>query len=136
MYGKCRNAKEAGLVFQKIKERDVIAWNAMIAVLVEHGERREALLLFHRMLEDGMEPNKMTFASILGACDNQECLEQGQMIHAKVVELGFLSDLVIMNALIDMYGKCGCLSSARSVFDKLHHRDVVSWTAIIAVYAQ
>lgn len=136
MYAKCTNAKEAGLVFQKIQERDVIAWNAMIAVLVEHGEGRAALLLFHQMLEEGMEPNRMTFASILGACFSQDCLEQGEMIHAKVVELGFLSDLVIMNALIDMYGKCGCLSSARSVFDKLHRRDVVSWTAIIVTYVQ
>eukprot|EP00250_Pteridium_aquilinum_P010338 c19311_g1_i1 orf=130-1872(+) len=136
MYGKCRRVIDAGLVFQKIRQRDVVAWNAMIAVFVEHGEGKAALELFNQMLLDGMEPNRMTFASILGACGSQDCLQQGEMIHAKIVGFGFLSDLVIMNALIDMYGKCGSLCSARAVFDKLYRRDVVSWTAIIVVYAQ
>ena len=37
----------------------------------------------------------------------------------------------VVNTLIDMYGKCGQLKDARSVFDRFQHRDVV-----IACYAR
>jgi pentatricopeptide repeat protein len=37
--------------------------------------------------------------------------------------------------LIDMYAKCGSIEKARELFDKMHQRDVVSWTAMIAGYA-
>lgn len=136
MYGKCRSAKDAGLVFEKMHQRDTISWNAMIAVHVQHGESKAALLLFHQMMQDGLKPNKITFASVLGACGSPDCLAQGEMIHAKVVGCGFLFDIIIGNALIDMYGKCGKVGNARIAFDKMHCRDVVSWTSMIAVYAQ
>jgi len=35
------------------------------------------------------------------------------------------------SALIDMYGKCGDLISARRVFDSMPNKDVVTWNAII-----
>eukprot|EP00249_Psilotum_nudum_P014847 c25030_g7_i1 orf=1-288(+) len=35
-----------------------------------------------------------------------------------------------------MYGKCGSLDCARSVFDKMLQHSIVSWTAMIASYSQ
>eukprot|EP00249_Psilotum_nudum_P001133 c13470_g1_i1 orf=1-300(-) len=35
-----------------------------------------------------------------------------------------------------MYGKCGSLHDARSVFDRMFQCNSVSWNAIIASYAQ
>eukprot|EP00250_Pteridium_aquilinum_P022499 c25392_g4_i3 orf=1-279(+) len=35
-----------------------------------------------------------------------------------------------------MYAKCGSLSKAQDVLEKLPSRDVVSWNALIAGYAQ
>ncbi|MCO5594065.1 hypothetical protein L7F22_048086 [Adiantum nelumboides] len=136
MYGKCRSAKNAGVVFHKMHQYDVVLWNAMIALLVEQGERKAAFGLFHQMLSEGLELDKVTCASILGACVDQGYLEQGNLIHAKVADLGYLSEVVVMNALIAMYGKCGCLCTASVLFNKLHFRDVVSWTAMIVAYAQ
>eukprot|EP00249_Psilotum_nudum_P023613 c28935_g4_i7 orf=436-1446(+) len=40
------------------------------------------------------------------------------------------------NALVNMYGKCGSLTDARSLFDKMPHHNVVSWNSMISVYAQ
>ena len=34
-----------------------------------------------------------------------------------------------------MYGKCGCIENARQVFDRLPRRDVVSWNAMITIFA-
>lgn len=49
---------------------------------------------------------------------------------------GFESDVYMGDVLIDMYAKCGNLENARQMFDKMSQRDVVSWTAMIAGYAQ
>lgn len=136
MYGKCRSAKDAGVVFYKLQQYDVVAWNAMIALLVEHREGKAALDLFKQMVHDELELDKVTFASILGACVDQDFLEQGQMIHANVVGVGYVSELIVTNALIAMYGKCGSPCSASVVFNNSQSRDVVSWTALIVAYVQ
>ena len=63
-------------------------------------------------------------------------LEIGEEIHAKMREQGLSKNsIVVGNAVIDMYGKCGALQRACEVFDELPQRDVVSWTALIAGYA-
>eukprot|EP00253_Pinus_taeda_P017274 PITA_17274 len=40
------------------------------------------------------------------------------------------------SAIVDMYAKCMSMKDARKVFDKMPERDVVSWNAVIAGYAQ
>ncbi|KAH7373895.1 hypothetical protein KP509_17G079000 [Ceratopteris richardii] len=46
------------------------------------------------------------------------------------------TNLAVGNALIDMYVKCGLISKAHEVFNRLPNQDVVSWTALIAGYAK
>jgi pentatricopeptide repeat protein len=45
-------------------------------------------------------------------------------------------DPIVGNALVDMYAKCGSLDKAEQVFHKLQVQDLVSWTSLIAGYAQ
>lgn len=45
-------------------------------------------------------------------------------------------DIVVGNCLVDMYIKCGRIEKARELFDKMPHRDISSWTAIILGYTQ
>ncbi len=42
----------------------------------------------------------------------------------------------VRNSLIDIYGKCGSLGSARQVFEEMAEQDVVSWNVMIAGLAQ
>lgn len=37
---------------------------------------------------------------------------------------------------MDIYAKCGSLEDARNVFDGPQNKDVVTWNAVIAGYAQ
>nr|CAD1817959.1 unnamed protein product [Ananas comosus var. bracteatus] len=52
------------------------------------------------------------------------------------VEVGFVSDIILSNDLIDMYGKCERIDAARKVFDEMHERNVVSWTALMVSFLQ
>ena len=33
-----------------------------------------------------------------------------------------------------MYGKCGCIAKARGIFNKMEHRNLVSWNAMIILF--
>lgn len=136
MYGSCGSLKDAHEVFNKMLKHDVIAWNAMIGLCAGYGEVNEALLLFDRMNLEGVMANKVTFISMLAACANQAALDEGERIRAHIQDSSFKADVAVGNALLNMYGKCGCLKEARIMFEKLPQRDVISWNSMITVHAQ
>ena len=49
---------------------------------------------------------------------------------------GLKSDVVVGNALIDLYAKSGDLDSARRVFENMHTRDAISWSTLVSGYVQ
>eukprot|EP01018_Ginkgo_biloba_P001355 Gb_26130 [translate_table: standard] len=136
MYARCGSLVDARRVFDEMPERDVCSWTVMIAAYSRHGLAGPALALFQEMQRTDIQPNQFTFASVLPACANLAALEQGMEIHKNIIRCGFQSDLFLESALVDMYAKCGRIENARHVFDKMPHRDVVSWNAMIAGYAQ
>ncbi|KAJ7533971.1 hypothetical protein O6H91_13G073700 [Diphasiastrum complanatum] len=136
MYGKCGRAEEALAVFDKMPQRDVVAWNAIISACALNGNATKALYLFNRMQLCGIKPNQSTFVSALDACAVQGLLDKGKHIHGSIVEGGYEGQVVVATALISMYGKCGSLEEARKVFAKMPHRNVITWNAMIAACAQ
>ncbi|KAH9288068.1 hypothetical protein KI387_032185 [Taxus chinensis] len=136
MYAKCGSMLKAQELFDKMPERDGVSWNAMVTGYVQNGFVEKALEAFKKMQLAGLKPNPTTFSSILPACSKMGSLEQGIDIHQSIIESGFLSDIVITSALIDMYAKCGSIHKARQLFDKMPQRNVISWNAMIAGYAQ
>jgi pentatricopeptide repeat protein len=63
-------------------------------------------------------------------------LGYGREIHGQVVKLGFESNVFVGIALVDMYAKCGRVDVARQMFYLMPVRNIVSWTAMVAGYAQ
>eukprot|EP01018_Ginkgo_biloba_P009804 Gb_15644 [translate_table: standard] len=127
--------EEALHLFEKMPERDVVSWSGMIAGYVQNGHFIEALELFRQMQLGGVKPNSVSFVSLLPACANLAALEHGKEVHEDIIRHGFHSDIVVGNALVDMYAKCGSIDVARKMFDKMPEQDAVSWNAIIVGYA-
>lgn len=137
MYAKCGSYKDCRHVFEKLVDRDLIAWNTMIGGLAEGGSWEEASEIYHQMQREGIMPNKVTYVSIINACVNPAALHWGKEIHSRVMKAGFMSDVSVANALISMYARCGSIKDARLVFDKMgSRRDVISWTAMIGGLAK
>eukprot|EP01018_Ginkgo_biloba_P036700 Gb_40432 [translate_table: standard] len=136
MYANCGSVQIARQVFDNMSERDVVSWNAMIDGYNQNGHADEALTLFNRMQLEGIKPNLVTLVSVLPACAHLTALQQGKWIHGCIIRSGFEWDVVVLTALVDMYAKCRSMEEARQLFDKMSKRNVVSWTAMIAGYAQ
>eukprot|EP01018_Ginkgo_biloba_P007965 Gb_22613 [translate_table: standard] len=136
MYVKCGSINDARHVFDKMVARDVVSWTAIIMGYVQDGHGEEALKLYLQMRQSGMYPNEFTFASVLSACANLAVLQQGKQVHTHIIKAGCESDVSVKSALVTTYSKCGSIEDGRQMFDKMLKGDVVSWTAMIAGYAQ
>ncbi|XP_006653061.2 putative pentatricopeptide repeat-containing protein At3g15130 [Oryza brachyantha] len=82
-----------------------------------------------------MERLKM-IADLLRASARGSSLRAGVQLHAVLMKLGFGSDIMLNNNLIDMYTKCGKLVMAGEVFGEMRERNVVSWTALMVGFLQ
>ncbi|XP_057816350.2 pentatricopeptide repeat-containing protein At1g11290, chloroplastic-like isoform X2 [Cryptomeria japonica] len=136
MYAKCGSIDKSCELFDKMPQRNVVSWNAMIAGYAQNGLVEKALETFKQMQLAGVKPDSTTFASVLPVCAKMGALEQGMAVHQSITEEGFMSDVVLASALVDMYAKCGRLDKARELFDKIPQRNVVSWNAMITGYVQ
>ncbi|XP_010270348.1 PREDICTED: pentatricopeptide repeat-containing protein At3g26540 [Nelumbo nucifera] len=128
---------QARALFNEMPERTVVSWNAMLAGYVRHLLWEEALdfvLWMRRMTKD---IDHVTLSLILNICAGLSDVELGKQVHGFVYRHGFFSNLLVGNALLDMYGKCKHLDSSRIWFSEMCHlRDRVSWNALLTSYVQ
>ncbi|KAJ4706818.1 Pentatricopeptide repeat protein [Melia azedarach] len=119
-------------LFDQMPVKNVVSWSAMITGYVQIELFEGALELFNNMQSSGFRPNHAGIVGALTACAFLGALDQGRWIHAYVDRNGMELDRVLGTALIDMYAKCGCIETARSVFDSMPDRDVFAFTSLIS----
>ena len=136
MYVKCAHLEDASFMLDAMNEKMEATWNAVISGYVQNDEARKAISYYLQMMMEDALPNTVTFISIISACTNRTFLYQGKQMHARMSYIGgenkLDDDLVLVNTLINMYGKCGELERARDLFDEMPcHSNVVSWNATL-----
>ena len=137
MYGNCGSLEEAQQAFQEIYRHDIVSVNAMLGAYIQNDRGRDALQLFGQIWERRLEPTCITYATALSACSLLGAIAKGKAIHMMIIEEGFESMNVVATAVVSMYGKCGGLADAWTVFNRIIvGRDCIAWNAIIAAYAQ
>ncbi|EFJ30900.1 hypothetical protein SELMODRAFT_88824 [Selaginella moellendorffii] len=128
--------REALELFREMHDADSVCWNAMIAAYAQHGRGKQALDLYRSMHDTtDLAPKQGTFVTVIDVCAELSALKQGRAIHARVRATNFDANLLVSNALVHMYGKCGCLDEALDVFHSMKLKDEISWNTIISSYA-
>ncbi|KAF9603682.1 hypothetical protein IFM89_037445 [Coptis chinensis] len=94
------------------------------------------LRIFNEMLRSGVVPNEVTMVAVLSACCVIGDLRLGRLVHGYIEKSSVECKLNMLNALMDMYVKCGCLNIAREIFGRMVVRDVYSWTIMTDGYAK
>eukprot|EP01018_Ginkgo_biloba_P009818 Gb_14459 [translate_table: standard] len=100
MYAKCGQIQDAHHVFDKMPQRNVVSWSAMIAAFARRGHSGEALTLFHQMQRSGIIPDQFAFASVLPACGNMAALEHGKEVHREIIRSGVQADIFVGNGVV------------------------------------
>ncbi|XP_074270489.1 pentatricopeptide repeat-containing protein At2g44880-like [Silene latifolia] len=132
--GFCNNndTVTARIVFDAMPEKNQCSWNAMIGGYCQNKQPHEALKLFHELLLNRvLEPDEVTIISILPAIADLGALDMGCWVHQYVKRKKLDQRIKISTSLIDMYAKCGEITKAMSVFEKIPRKATCSWNAII-----
>lgn len=133
MYAKNGMLELARVIFDRMKDRNVVSWSALISGYAQNGFAGYALAMLVEMQDSGLEPDSDALVSALLACSQIGFFNLGKSVHGFIVRRYELEQ-ISGTALIDMYSKCGSLVSARAVFDRIISRDLISWNAIIGAY--
>ncbi|PKI67825.1 hypothetical protein CRG98_011798, partial [Punica granatum] len=137
MYVRCGDHSSGDRIFHAMDARDSITWNAIISASAHHGHSEEALKLFRAMIASGVEKlDNFSFSGGLAAAANLAVLEEGRELHALVTKLGFEADLYVINAMMDMYAKCGEMDCVMNILPKPMERSRMSWNVLISAFAR
>ncbi|TVU51299.1 hypothetical protein EJB05_02710, partial [Eragrostis curvula] len=119
-YGKNGFVQEATRVFATIDNPDIVTWSSMVSSYAYLGHAHDAVRLFERMLQKGVQPDGIAFLGVLSACS-----------HAGLVEDGLHYFLVMTRAyrinpspqhlacLVDLLGRAGRIEDAYNVLVEL-----------------
>ncbi|XP_059647351.1 pentatricopeptide repeat-containing protein At2g03880, mitochondrial [Cornus florida] len=134
IYSKWDELQEALRVFNEMVTADLVVWNSIIGGFAQNSDGHGALNLFKSMKRAGFWANQATLTSVLRACTGLALLELGKQVHVHVLK--FNQDLILNNALLNMYCKCGSLEDSNSTFARMVEKDVISWSTMIIGLAQ
>lgn len=136
VYVKAELLSEAEIVFDEMPKRNTISFVTLVQGYAQCLHFSEAVALFARLHREGHELNPFVFTSILKVLVSMECAELGWNLHACIFKLGHESNAFIGTTLIDAYSVCGRVDFAREVFDGIRCKDMVTWTGMVACYAE
>ena len=134
MYIRCGSISSALACYNRMAVKDVVTWTSMIEGFGTHGLGFEALGMFKRMIESGVEPNSVTFLSLLSACSHSGLVREGcDAFHSMKWRFGIEPNLNHNTCMADLLGRSGKLKEALTLIIKM----VVSpdsriWGALLA----
>ncbi|CAL9009737.1 unnamed protein product [Prunus brigantina] len=128
MYAKCGLVLDARDIFDRMDDKDLVAWTAMVCGYSKMGLMGEARWLF-----DNMEQrNAVSWTTMVAGYANNGDMETAKELYERMVE----KDSVAWVAMIAGYGKCGNVLEAKIVFEETQMADASCWAAMVACYAQ
>ncbi|XP_078427569.1 basic helix loop helix DNA-binding superfamily protein [Wolffia australiana] len=116
MYAKCGSLRSSLMVFFKLRRRNLFCWNAAIEGAAAHGGGVAALRLFRLLDEqDEVQPNSVTFLSVLSACTHAGLVEEGRRVFAAMVA----PEVEHYGCVVDLLARAGRLEEAMELVQSM-----------------
>ena len=133
-YARCGSMQSAEKIFETLPRRNIISWNALITGYRMHGRGCDAILAFLQMIEDGYQPNGVTFLSVISACSHSGLIEKGlELFHSMVQDFKIKPELAHYGCIVDLLGRGGRLDEAREFVESmLIEPDASVWRALLS----
>ncbi|CAO2188127.1 unnamed protein product [Urochloa humidicola] len=136
MYATCGDLDSSTDIFCRINNKNAISWNAIIAANVRHGRGEKALKLFMDSRHAGNKLDRFCLAECLSSSASLASLEEGMQLHSLSVKCGLDHDSHVVNAAMDMYGKCGKMDDMLKMLPDPASRPTQCWNTLISGYAR
>ncbi|CAJ1926332.1 unnamed protein product [Sphenostylis stenocarpa] len=136
MYVKCGWLDGAEVALNKMTRKNAVACTGLMVGYTQAARHSDALLLFAKMINEGVELDEFVFSIVLKACAALGDLFTGRQIHSYCIKLGLESEVSVGTPLVDFYVKCTRFEAARRAFESIFEPNDFSWSALIAGYCQ
>ncbi|CAM0954837.1 unnamed protein product [Alopecurus aequalis] len=137
MYAKCVCLPDARRLFDEMPSRTLVSWNCMVTAYSKGSRVEEAIGMFNTLRGLGVRPSGATLVGVLSGCvDSVATRSLGLSLYGYSLKSGLDADLPVSNSVLSMLIRGGKLQAARLLFDSMHEKSVVSWSAMASVFLQ
>ncbi|KNA07486.1 hypothetical protein SOVF_171420 [Spinacia oleracea] len=134
MYCRFVMLPKAEQIFDTLHERNPETWNLMVFEYGKGGLWIKCVSLFREMVHRKVECDSNSIISVISSCLQLGAIHLGKSLHCYVIKTLLDDNVSVSNSLIDMYGKCGNLTVAKIIFERIQ-KDTVTWNTLICAYA-
>ncbi|TVU51570.1 hypothetical protein EJB05_03005, partial [Eragrostis curvula] len=133
MYAKCGCTGEAWELFQQMRKRDIVVWNAMILGLGLTGHEKIAFALVGQMNKLGITLNDNTFIGLLCSCTHTGLVQDGRRYFHNMTHVYRLSPRIEhYGCMVDLLSRAGQLDEAHQLIqDMPMQANAVVWGALL-----
>ena len=118
-YIKCGRIDLGRNIFDRMTNKDVASWNAMIMGYGMLGEVDTAIDLFENMRKDDVEYDSVSFIAVLSACSHGGLLEKGRKYFDELKARGIEPTQMHYACMVDLLGRAGLMEEAAELIKGL-----------------
>lgn len=115
--------ERARKLFDQIPQKDIIAWNSIIAGYFQNNQPQEARLLFGKM----PERNTVSWNGLISGYVKNGMVSEARKIFDSMPQ----RNVVSWTSIVRGYVQEGLVSEAESLFMQMPEKNVVSWTVML-----
>lgn len=134
MYAKCGSLAGARAIFENMSRKNVISCSSMINAFAMHGDAENALTLFHKMREENIEPNWVTFVGVLYACSHAGLVKDGRKIFSSMInDYGISPKHEHYGCMVDLYCRANLLRDALELIETMPLApNIIIWGSLMS----
>ncbi|PNT43876.1 hypothetical protein POPTR_003G058700v4 [Populus trichocarpa] len=132
LYVRCGRMRTALNQFN-LNEKDVGAWNILLTGYAQKGKGAMVMELFKRMVESEINPDDVTFISLLCACSRSGMVTEGlEYFQRMKVNYHITPNLKHYACVVDLLGRAGKLNEAHEFIERMPIKpDPAIWGALL-----
>nr|UPT49250.1 pentatricopeptide repeat protein AaPPR1535 [Agave angustifolia]UPT49458.1 pentatricopeptide repeat protein AaPPR519 [Agave angustifolia] len=134
---------DARRLFDGLRVKNLVCWNAMILGYCVHGDPKDGILLFEAMTREGensrggtgdnIQPDEVTFVGVLSACARGCLLEEGKKYFEQMTSLYHLTPTFAHYwCMANLYGSLGLIQEAEEVLKSMpEEKESLVWSGLL-----
>jgi pentatricopeptide repeat protein len=141
MYAKCGLVSHAELVFDKTLQAnacrgDVVLWTSMLNAYGRHGQCKEVIRMYDRMVASGVHPDEPAMLALLSACHHAGEVVKGLKYFESIrIDYGLMPTSEHYGCVVNMLCRAGKVTKAWEIATRDgcgHNISVSTWGALLS----
>ncbi|KAK7320820.1 hypothetical protein VNO77_30652 [Canavalia gladiata] len=140
MYSKCQDMVAAQMAFDKVRERDLPTWNALVSGYARSNRTEKIGELLENMKADGFEPNVYTWNSIIAGYVEDKQYDSAMQLFTEMQISNLRPDIYTVGIVLAACSKLATVQRGKQVHGYSiragHDSDVHIGAALVDMYAK